>query len=242
MNLFYDLNAQEGLHLLADDEARHLIRVLRRRVGDEVQVVDGKGTTYVGVVSELTKTSCTLDLRKSEQKTVRSTQPITLAVGPTKKADRMEWLVEKATEIGFDALQPVLCAHGERPKLRLDRLQKSAVSAMKQSLQSHLPAIKDMISLQALLSIANEDQKFIAYLGEELSDTPKNLIEAYTPQPGRGVSILIGPEGGFSSAEVGKAREFGYLPVRLGPNRLRTETAALYAIQCINIAQNLARD
>ncbi|MEM6396298.1 MAG: RsmE family RNA methyltransferase [Bacteroidota bacterium] len=240
MNLFYDPNAQEGLHELAENEARHLIRVLRRRVGDAVQVVDGKGTVFTGRVHDLSSTSCTLDLRKSKQKPSRSIHNITLAVGPTKKADRIEWLVEKATEIGFDRLQPVLCAHSERPKLRLDRLEKVAISAMKQSLQSHLPQIDEIVEFSDFLVEDSEDQKFIAYLGDELEEPVKNLVEAYTPESGRGVRILIGPEGGFSPSEAAQAMKAGFQPVRLGPNRLRTETAALYAVQSLNIAQILA--
>ncbi|MEO0788692.1 MAG: RsmE family RNA methyltransferase [Bacteroidota bacterium] len=237
MNLFYDPGAQSGLYELAADEAKHLIRVLRRRVGDQVRVVDGLGTTYDGHVQRIDRTSCTLDLRKSEEKATRSDYTITLALGPTKKSDRMEWLVEKATEIGFDKLQPVLCSHSERNKMRLDRLHRVAISAMKQSLQSHLPAIEPIVKFSEFLDRDTSDQKFIAYLGEDTDTTIKNLVHAYTPEAGQSVSLLIGPEGGFSADEADQAMAAGFVPVRLGPNRLRTETAALYALQCISMLQ-----
>ncbi len=222
---------------LPADESAHAVRELRRRPGDEVEVVDGRGTLY----------RCRLvtdDHRGAVVEIVgRVPLPkvwkpyITVAVAPTKHLDRMEWLVEKLVEIGVDRIVPLRCARSERKEIKAERLERIAVSAMKQSLKAVMPRIDPMTSLSSFLSETRctGEECYIGYCDAE---TPRLLLaKAYTP--GADVKILIGPEGDFSPEEVVSARAAGYIPVTMGDNRLRTETAALVGCDTIQILNQL---
>ena len=160
---------------------------------------------------------------------------ITIAVAPTKNMDRMEWLVEKLTEIGVNRFVPLLCRHSERKELKIDRLQRIAVSAMKQSLKATLPEIMPMTPFADFISNDDSEAKFIAYCDPTI---PRKLL-AKEYSGAKSVTILIGPEGDFDIEEIKSALAKGMVPVTLGDNRLRTETAALTACDTIHILNQL---
>lgn len=231
MQLFYDPDLQTGLHRLAADEARHAVRVLRKRVGDELDLVDGRGGWFCGEIIEAGKQDCTLRVAEVRRETRRAPYALTVAVGPTKNSDRLEWFVEKAVELGVDRIVPILCAHGERRKLRTDRLYKVAVAAMKQSLRAWLPQIDELISVEDWLAQRPPGAAYLAWIDETVSE---HLLDIY--EPGSDATVLIGPEGGFAPHEVAAAREAGCQAVHLGAHRLRTETAALTSVAALAFA------
>lgn len=229
MHLFYVPGISGAECTLSEEESKHAVRVLRLKTGDRVQVIDGAGGWYEAEIGDDHPKRCLLRLLEKKNG-AKHPYLLQLAIGPTKNIDRMEWLVEKATEIGLDILSPIDCRYSERSAVKSDRLQKIAVSAMKQSLKSWLPEIREMESFRDFLA-AHQDfdgQKFIAHC----YDSPKTLLkEAYTK--GRNALILIGPEGDFSEEEVKAATGAGFTPVSLGQARLRTETAGLVAVMTV---------
>jgi len=232
MQLFYDPDLKAGIHPLRTAEATHAFRVLRKRVGDQLDLVDGKGGWYTAVVSAISKRECLIDVQEVRREAKRADHHLTLLVAPTKNIDRFEWILEKATEIGIDHIQPVLSTHSERKTIRLDRLERVIESAMKQSLRAWKPTLGKLLSLRdALRSTKPTDKRLLAYLGDK--QTP--LLRNNYP-PGSDVSIAVGPEGGFSPEEAIFARESGFEFVSLGPNRLRTETAAIVAVHSLEQA------
>lgn len=229
MQLFYDPDLQPGPHVLREQEAQHAFRVLRKRVGDTLDLVNGRGGWYRAKVMAISKRECLLEAELVRREARRAGHMLHLYVAPTKNIDRFEWILEKATEIGVDRIQPVLTEHSERKRLRNDRLERVLESAMKQSLRAWLPELGELQPLTEVLREARPDeQSFFAYLGD--SHVP---LLRDTCQPGKDVILAIGPEGGFSPEEASLARERGYQWVSLGPNRLRTETAAIAAVHTI---------
>jgi 16S rRNA (uracil1498-N3)-methyltransferase len=152
-----------------------------------------------------------------------------MAVAPTKNNDRFEWFLEKATEIGVDRVVPLFCDHAERTKVRIDRWEKVVVAAMKQSLQAWLPVLTEPVPFaEFAVHGGGSAQKFLGWCDETVK---LRLADNY--QPGQDVCIMIGPEGDFSRQEVELAQQHGWQPMTLGPNRLRTETAAVVAVHTI---------
>ena len=234
MQLFYNQDiTSEGYCTLDAEESRHAVRVLRLRAGDGLHVTDGRGHLYQCKIVTADEKACVVEVISP---LTSHLSPFTfhLAVAPTKNPSRMEWLVEKAVEIGVGEITLLDCDHSERSFLKTDRLQKLAVSAMKQSLHTVLPAIHPAVTLRNLLSTTHyplPTQKLIAHCE---ADQPRTPLAAAL-QPGRDAVVLIGPEGDFSSDEIALALEKGFIPVSLGPSRLRTETAALYAVTAFNL-------
>lgn len=233
MQLFYDPTIQPGTHILREEEARHAFQVLRKRVGDQLDLVDGRGGWYTATVSVISKRECLLETELLKQENSRTGQQLQLLVAPTKNIDRFEWILEKATEIGVEHIQPILTEHSERKSIRTDRLARILESAMKQSLRAWMPTLGELLPLEEALRQAPEGNvRYLAYLGEP-AETPL-LRDNYAR--GNSVTIAVGPEGGFSPAEAELARSLGYRFVSLGPNRLRTETAAIAAVHTIEQA------
>jgi 16S rRNA (uracil1498-N3)-methyltransferase len=203
-------------------ESNHALRVLRLKPGDELRVTDGQGTFYRCIITGSTNGICSFDITE-KQSVENATSGIHIAMSPTKNHDRIEWFVEKATEIGVSRISFVVCEHSERRKINEDRLQKIAVAAMKQSLKAWLPQIDPLTDFDDILK-ETPGQKFIAHLDASSSTS---LLDKGV----RGGSsiVLIGPEGDFSARELKSAQEAHFQKVTLGPNRLRTETAALVA-------------
>lgn len=190
-------------------------------------VTDGKGLLANATITDSANFTIT-----QKHVTPAKGYQIHLLVAPTKNADRMEWLVEKATEIGVDSITLVECARSERKKIGHERLVKMAISAMKQSQQSWLPEVKPMLPFKGALAISSA-QKFIAYVDHTNPNHLKNLAK-----PGKSYAVLIGPEGDFTDEEITQATSLSWLKVSLGPNRLRTETAALAACLTLVLVNN----
>ena len=223
--------------LLPEGESGHAVRVLRRRPGDEVEAVDGKGTLFRCRLLDDNHRGAAVEIVERIAMPKVWKPYITVAVAPTKHADRMEWLVEKLVEIGIDRFVPLRCERSERKELKRERIEKIAVSAMKQSLKAVLPRIDDTVTLKNFLAeyAASPAQKFVGYCD---ADTPRRLLaKAYAP--GSDVTLLIGPEGDFSPTEIEACLNAGFVPVTMGDNRLRTETAALVGADTIHIVNQV---
>lgn len=216
--------------LLPESDSQHCIKVLRMSAGDKVEVVDGKGHRFLcEIISPHPKK--TLVEIESEQTVDRYwTQQLVVAVAPTKHIDRMEWMVEKLTEIGINRIIPMLCERSERREIKTERLEKIAVSAMKQSLQAYLPEVNKMTKFNEIAESFAGFNKLIAYCDKSIPRV--DLTKEYIP--GKDTVIMIGPEGDFTANEIKKALDFGWKPVTLGENRLRTETASIAAIQAMH--------
>lgn len=231
MQFFYSTSIVSDFFSLNDEESAHCIRVLRKAVGDHLTVVDGHGTLCHCHIIEAHPRHCTVQVDER----VDNYQPhpffLHLAVAPTKNTARMEWMLEKAVEMGVDRITPLICDHSERCVLKQERLERIAVSAMKQSLKAFLPLIDRPTPIGNVIAAPFTGQRFIAYCD---GDHRTPLRQAYTT--GNDVQILIGPEGDFSPAEVESALASLFVPVTLGNCRLRTETAAIAATAFFNLA------
>lgn len=227
MNLFYQPDIPQGIHLLDREESHHAIRVLRMEKGQTLELTDGKGSFYVAKIVKADAKKCEFEVIEKKEVTKRDFQ-IHVAIAPTKNADRIEWFTEKATEIGIDQISFILCKNSERKSINFDRLEKVAVSAMKQSQQAWLPRLSEMTAFKEILR-ASADQKFIAHVD---ASNPRQLHS--NAKPKKSYLVLIGPEGDFSKEELELADKNNFEKVGLGPNRLRTETAGLVACLSLN--------
>ena len=234
MQLFYCKDITPNSYCTLDaEESRHAVRVLRLREGDDINVTDGRGNLYHCKIVDANDHACQVE---SSSPLTSHLSPITfhLAVAPTKNPARMEWLVEKAVEMGVGEITLLQCDHSERSFLKTDRLEKLAISAMKQSLHLTLPRINPAVNLKDWLNSSlltpHSSLKFIAHCDPDQPRT--SLRDALLP--GRDAVVLIGPEGDFSDEEIALALASGFQPVSFGSARLRTETAALYAVAAFN--------
>lgn len=231
MELFYG-NSDGDVVRLSPEESGHCIRVLRHRLGDEIFVIDGAGT--------LLRCTLTLDDPRGASAAVVERfpewggHPYRLTVGccPTKNLDRFEWFIEKATELGIDEIVPLIGDRSERRIFKSDRARRLALSATKQSLKARIPAIEEPVSVKEFLHRPADGLRLIAYCfeGETLRTSIKAALSGFQ---GRDITILIGPEGDFSPEEARLALENGYIPIHLGASRLRTETAAVTAVEAV---------
>ena len=216
---------------LPGDEALHAIRVLRLREGDEIFLMDGEGMFFRAEVGAIDKKHCYYHIvdAQVQQKTWRS--HIHLAIAPTKMMERMEWMAEKATEVGFDELTFLECRNSERKVLRVDRVEKIVVSAVKQSRKPWLPRVNAMTDFRKFVTHPFQGRKYIAHCYEEIPR--RDLFHELSKtelQESDEVVVMIGPEGDFTIDEVRLAIDNGFLSVSLGESRLRTETAGLSAV------------
>lgn len=228
MHLFYQPQF-EALSALTNDEAFHAAKVLRLREGERIGVTDGTGNWFEAIVQKTDPKQCLVRILQQTTITPRS-YGIELVVAPTKNLDRIEWLVEKAVEMGINQFSFAYTNHSERRTIKLERLQKIAISAMKQSLQAYLPTLTEVGDLKNYLPRIKAQQRFVAHLPE--NSTPLHLFRA--AQPRQTYAVLIGPEGDFAEQELTMALDSGFEMVTLGNTRLRTETAALVACQVLH--------
>lgn len=232
MHVFYtpDIDGSTVNAQLPEEEAAHAIRVLRLQPGDEVMLTDGKGCFYRAEISASDKKRCMVHILEKQPQAPLWKNHIHLAVAPTKNMDRMEWLAEKATEIGLDEITFLDCRYSERKVIKTDRIEKIIISAIKQSLKARMPILHGMTGFTQFVSQPFSGQKFIAHCYKNERQELKDILH-----PGEDAVVLIGPEGDFSEEEVNLALSKGFIPISLGPSRLRTETAALVATHIINL-------
>lgn len=230
MQLFYNpsLDNSYKQFFFTPEESKHIVRVLRKKEGDTLHITNGKGYLFDAEILVADQKKCKAQIVDSK-KSVPKRYKLHLAVAPTKMNDRYEWFLEKATEIGVDEITPILCEHAERKSIKQERMDRVLQSAMKQSLRTSLPQLHPMISLKEFLDKENTGLKFIAHCADSEKMELKRRAAA-----DKDITILIGPEGDFSHAEIDLAKDHGYVPISLGKNRLRTETAAIVA--CTTIA------
>ena len=225
---FYVPNAANETEMPME-EAMHALRVLRLKSGDEMFLMDGNGTFYRAVVTIAATKHCMYEIKETLPQQKGWTGHIHLAMAPTKMMDRVEWLVENATEIGFDEMSFLNCKSSERKSMRTVRLNKIAIAAVKQSRKPWKPKINSFVNFKDFVSQPREGRKYIAHCYEEIERT--DLFRELSAMPKEeSVTVLIGPEGDFSFDEVQLAISKGYQPITLGNSRLRTETAGLMAV------------
>jgi 16S rRNA (uracil1498-N3)-methyltransferase len=227
--MFYTEIIENEICVLNSEESRHCIGVLRHRTGDIVDVFSRSGEIYTAKIINDSQKKCVLNIIDT-QPIYRRPEFLHVAVAPTKNPDRYEWFVEKAVEIGIEAVTPVLSEHSERKTLNIERLEKIVVAAMKQSLNMNFPKINQPIEFKDFIRLKSEETKCIAYCEEKAISLAETIVS------GKSTLIMIGPEGDFTKQEIEMAIAKGFIPVSLGRNRLRTETAGVVAcsvFQCV---------
>ena len=263
MELFYAYKVSDGFAFLDAEESGHCVRVLRHRVGDAVEVIDGSGSLLHCELSDASPKEAVARVVSETPGWGSHPYHLTMAVCPTKNIDRYEWFVEKATELVVDEIVPVIGDHSERRVVRVDRLRKIAVAGAKQSLKGAVPIVSDVVSVNDFIG-GSTGIKLIAYCSDDVAargsimdilaaaakssaagkgqvPAPEKRGAGYlhspadrlAPAAAASVTVLIGPEGDFSQEEVRAALDAGFVPVHLGPSRLRTETAALTAVEAV---------
>jgi 16S rRNA (uracil1498-N3)-methyltransferase len=229
VSIFYTPYIQSPRFILDEQESRHAIKVLRLQVGDKIRLIDGKGGLFLGLIEQAHPKHCEIRVLEQLEQQERSFH-LHIAIAPTKNMDRIEFFVEKATEIGIDRITPLLCSHSERKIIKKERLIKVAIAAAKQSVKARIPQIDDIVTFDAFIKTNKSELCFIAHCEEEKKI---QLKTAYTVA--QNALILIGPEGDFSHPEIELASQHGFQAVALGNERLRTETAGLVACHTINL-------
>lgn len=220
------------------DEAVHAVRVLRLVEGDEIFLMDGRGNFYASEITLVTKSKCLYEIKEKipQQKTWQGR--IHLAIAPTKLNDRMEWMLEKITEIGFDEITFLDCEFSERHSVKTDRFERIAVSAMKQSRKGWKPLLNGLIPFAKFLEMPRSGGQFIAHCYDDIDRNDLFKVLSLRNKADE-ITIMIGPEGDFSREEVFLAQQKGFQSITLGESRLRTETAGLATVM---IAQMLKRN
>ena len=234
MHLFYTPDISSDFYTLTEEESKHCTRVLRLQQGDTVYLVDGVGGLYTAIIQDANQKKCRLQIIDKQIEYGKLPYISHIAVAPTKNMDRMEWFVEKAVEIGVSEITFLLCEHSERKQLRLDRLEKIAISAMKQSQKGYLPLLHNLTPFHKFVKQSVPDCTFIAHLEDDATKSIKHYFQVAKPH-----CIMIGPEGDFSPQEIKAAYEVGIRPVTLGESRLRTETAALVACHTLQVLHEI---
>ncbi|KPM49626.1 16S rRNA (uracil(1498)-N(3))-methyltransferase [Jiulongibacter sediminis] len=227
MQLFYRENFAE-VKQLDDTDSKHCIKVLRKNVGDEIWVTDGKGGMYHCRIEDANPKRTGLYILSEEQGFQKAKRRIHLAIAPTKNLDRITYLVEKATEIGISEISFILTSNSERKVVKTDRIERVAISAMKQSLKAYLPKVNEMISINQFLEENTASQRFVCHLSDLSKPLTEHKIES-------DVCLLVGPEGDFDPSELEMAAKAGFEQVSLGDSRLRTETAGLVGVTLLNL-------
>jgi 16S rRNA (uracil1498-N3)-methyltransferase len=231
MQLFYtpDINPSHPHYLLNEEESKHCVRVLRLENGAEVQLIDGRGGLYVARIQDAHPKRTVLQIVSVINEFGKRNHYLHIAIAPTKNIERIEWFLEKATEIGIDEITPIICQRSERKEVKTERLNKIITSAIKQSLKAYHPILNEALSYPQFLHKSFTGQKFIAHCepGEKIA------IQSDLKRNGSYL-ILIGPEGDFTTPEIELALERDYKGITLGESRLRTETAALEACFEVN--------
>ena len=228
MQLFYLENPKDEI-ILSAEESKHATKVLRKKEGDILNFTDGKGAFYKAEITIADSRKCRLKVLSTEKKEKQHNYHLHIAIAPTKNMDRFEWFLEKATEIGIDEITPIICSRSERKVIKTERCNRILLSAMKQSLKFHVPKLNEAISLNDFIKQDFEGTKYIAHCedGEKTELRKEEKVNKTT--------VLIGPEGDFSPAEIEIALQNQFKEVSLGTSRLRTETAGIIAAHTINI-------
>ncbi|WP_088323188.1 16S rRNA (uracil(1498)-N(3))-methyltransferase [Polaribacter tangerinus] len=231
MQLFYNKDISNETKEITFDkvESRHIVRVLRKKEGDVLKITNGKGFLFDAAISFANDKRCSANIIHVEKKPKPWQYYLHIAIAPTKNNDRIEWFLEKATEIGIDEITPIICQNSERRVVKLERFEKIIQSAMKQSLKFTLPKLNNPIKFNDFIKKDFDGQICIAHCEDHQKNHLKSVI-----QPLEKTTVLIGPEGDFSVDEIKKALDKKFIPISLGESRLRTETAGLVAVNLVS--------
>jgi 16S rRNA (uracil1498-N3)-methyltransferase len=229
MQLFYNptISEKDTSFVFDKEESKHIIKVLRKKESDILFVTNGLGFIFKTEIALASDSKCMVSILSFEKEEPSKVQ-LHLAVAPTKMNERYEWFLEKATEIGIQEITPIICEHSERKVVKNDRFQKIIESAMKQSLHYYIPKLNEPITYKEFIKKDFKGQKFIAHCEETYKKSLKDALIL-----NENITLLIGPEGDFSTKEIKLASENNYIPVSLGKTRLRTETAAVVACHSV---------
>jgi 16S rRNA (uracil1498-N3)-methyltransferase len=229
MNVFIGkVNGNTGE--LNEEESWHCARVLRSKPGEKINIIDGHGTSYEGILELVTDKKCTFKITGTALVQAKRNYYLHVAIAPTKQIDRIEWFVEKAVEIGIDEISFIQCANSERISLKRERIVKIVESAVKQSLQAFIPNVSGLIKYKSVLDQGEYDLKLIAHCFNGSKEELKKM-----DFKNKRILALVGPEGDFTLSEIQEALSAGFKEVSLGDNRLRTETAGLYVCQAVSL-------
>jgi len=237
MELFFSNNIKDGIIFLDIVESRHCIKVLRKKVGDKVNVVDGLGSFYKGVIYIDNIKECQIKVLNKIENYDRKNNYIHIAISPIKNNNRIEWFIEKAIEIGVDEISFINCERTLRNNIKMERILKTAITAMKQTLKASLPIINDICSFDYFINHNRNSNQFICHLENDLKTNIFEFKEQIVKD--KNSCILIGPEGDFTIEEIKKTSSLGFNSITLGESRLRTETAGLVACHLLNIINAL---
>ncbi|MDG1743323.1 MAG: 16S rRNA (uracil(1498)-N(3))-methyltransferase [Polaribacter sp.] len=231
MQLFYNSEISIETKQITFDkiESKHIVRVLRKKENDILKITNGKGYLFDVKISFANDKKCLADIVAVTEKKNPRNYYLHIAIAPTKNNDRMEWFLEKATEIGIDEITPIICKNSERRIVKLERFEKIIQSAMKQSLKFTLPKLNEPRKFSDFINQNLDGKICIAHCEKQEKKLLKSVIDASEK-----VTVLIGPEGDFSSDEINKALMKKIIPITLGKSRLRTETAALVAVNSVS--------
>ena len=231
MQLFYNSTIDKNTLEITFDkiESRHIVKVLRKKEGDAIYITNGKGQVFNCKITIANDKKCLVSILGKEEKKQFKDYYLHVAIAPTKNNDRLEWFIEKATEIGIDEITPIICQNSERKIIKKERLEKIIVAAMKQSLKFYLPKLNEAVSFSEFLKKKQKGDIYIAHCEESEKKYLKSVVK-----PKDSVTILVGPEGDFTVTEISESIAKNHIPITLGINRLRTETAALVAVQNIS--------
>ncbi|WP_111709262.1 16S rRNA (uracil(1498)-N(3))-methyltransferase [Lutibacter citreus] len=230
MQLFYNPEIKQSTKEFTFDktESRHIVRVLRKKEGDHIYITNGLGDLFTSEVVIANDKRCLVKINTFENKPKTWNYYLHIAIAPTKLNDRFEWFLEKATEIGIDEITPIICDHSERKVIKLDRMEKIIHSAAKQSLKFNFPKLNEPITFNQFIQSQLDGDLFIAHCEETNKANLKSSLK-----PNAKSTILIGPEGDFSTKEINLSLQHKFIPVSLGESRLRTETAGLVAVHSV---------
>lgn len=236
VRFFYAPDAANSNELPAE-EAMHALRVIRQKAGDEMMLMDGQGNYYRAEVTLAHTHHCCYEVKEVLPQPRQWEGRVHLAIAPTKLMDRTEWLIEKAVEIGVDEISFLNCQFSERRVVKLPRIEKIVVSAVKQSHKAWKPQVNEVTAFAQFIAEPRQERKYIAHCYEEI---PRTYLydELRKPSDVKDAVVLIGPEGDFSIDEVRKAMANGYQSVHLGKSRLRTETAGLSAVMMMQLSKS----
>ena len=231
MQLFYNPSIDKDTKQITFNkiESRHIVKVLRKKEGDQIYITNGKSQLFVCQITMANDKKCLAVIFSKEEKQKLRDYYLHVAIAPTKNNDRFEWFLEKATEIGIDEITPIICDNSERKFIKPERLEKIILAATKQSLKFQLPKLNSVISFGDFLKKEHKNTVYIAHCENSEKSNLKTCIK-----PKESATILIGPEGDFSFKEISNGIKSGFIPITLGNTRLRTETAAIVAVQNIS--------
>lgn len=235
MQLFYNskISINTKNFVFDKNESKHIIRVLRKKERDQLFITNGSSYLFNAEITNANDKKCAINIISFESKPKEWNYHLHIAIAPTKLNDRFEWFLEKATEIGIDEITPIMCENSERKVIKKDRLEKILVSAMKQSLKYQLPQLNNVVKFSDFVEKNQSDCKLIAHCENSDKKSLKSQIKDFHE-----ITVLIGPEGDFSSKEIKYALQHNFIPLSLGKSRLRTETAGIVVCNSISIFKN----